>query len=120
MAKKVLNFDRFLKEKSNDFIEVTVLGKTLKIKSEIPAIVPIMMARAKETGESASTAVFVAADIMIGKENLDELCEKGLSTEELTMLLQKLFAMINGTDEEEEEMEVSEGEPVESKETPNP
>ena len=100
MAKRTLNFDKFMREKNNDTIVVNVMGIEIEVKSEIPAIVPIALARAEEGGgQGAAISLFKAADIMFGKEVMDDLCARGMTASELSTLLQKLFAMINGTDE---------------------
>lgn len=121
MAKKVLDFDRFLAEKVKDTIEVVVYGRKLEIRNEIPAIVPIMMARANEEGGNANLSVFKAADIMFGKENVNALCEAGMTASEFTELLQSVFQMINGkSDDDDEDEGVLDGDSGEAKKDPNP
>ena len=44
---KILDFDKFISEKKKETITVTVLGKDYPVSMEIPAIVPVMMARAE-------------------------------------------------------------------------
>lgn len=100
MASKTLNFDRFLSEKKNEYITVTVMGKEYKVRNEVPAIVPIMIARAGED-ENASTvglAMMRAGDVMFGKEAIDEMCNNGISTTELGMLIRQVFGMVSGQD----------------------
>lgn len=48
MASRTLNFDNFITEKKAEPVFITVFGKEYKVKPEIPAIVPVMMARANE------------------------------------------------------------------------
>lgn len=102
---KVLNFDKFYEETEHEKIEVVVHGETYTIDSAIPAIVPIIMARAEETNDStiATKAILRAADTMFGKENVDKMCESGMTAPALVQLMQKLFAMINGEDGDDDD-----------------
>ena len=103
--KRTLNFDRFIEEKEEEPIVITVLGRKYNVPPRIPAIVPVMMARAEEDMTAAETSKLVlrAADAMYGKKAVDQMCEDGLRTEELGLLVQKTFAAINGEEEEEDE-----------------
>ena len=104
---KVLNFDQFMSEKNKETIDVQVYGKTYKVPMEIPAIVPVMMARAESALDSQQSTKMVmrAADAMLGAEAVDELCCKGMSASDLSSLVQQLFKKINGADEDEDEAE---------------
>lgn len=109
---KVLNFDKFIQEKNKETIDVTVFGKVYTVKAEVPAIVPVMMARAEsESDQQAATkAIIRAADSMFGTKAIDEMCANGISSTALSELVQKLFLMINGadaTDDESEELDDS-------------
>lgn len=102
---KVLNFDLFMQEKKKQTLEVTVFGDKYTVPMEIPAIVPVMMARAEEgINDSESTkAVMLAADALFGRENVTLMCLKGISAADLASLVQKVFSMINGHEPEEDE-----------------
>lgn len=107
MASRTLNFDNFITEKKAEPVFITVFGKEYKVKPEIPAIVPVMMARANEamTDAEASKIVLKAADVMFGARAIDEMCEKGLTTEQIGELVKKTFAVINGQDVDGEDAE---------------
>lgn len=95
---RVLDFDNFMAEKNEQPIVVKVYGKEYKVKPEIPAIVPVMMARSNEemSEADASRMVLRAGDILFGKEAINEFCEKGMSIENLGNLIRRVFDMING------------------------
>ena len=109
--RKVLEFDKFLSEAKGDTIDVTVYDKTYKIKSRIPAIVPLMMARAEELADQSfrnaeyTRMIFKAADAIFGKDNMTEIAGKGMSVDELSLLIQKVFNLINGEEEDDDEEE---------------
>ena len=102
---KVINFDQFMSEKNNEKLDVVIFGKTYHVPMAIPAIVPIMMARAEESmsPNESTRMVMLAADAMLGKENVDEICAKGMTAKDLATLIQQLFSAINGTEEDEEQ-----------------
>lgn len=105
---KILNFDNFMSEKKKDTITVTVMGKEYVVPMEIPAIVPVMMARAESANDpSANTRMVMrAADAMFGESNVDQMCADGLGAANLAMLVQQLFKEINdGASEDDDETE---------------
>ncbi len=104
---KVLNFDLFMQEKEKKSLDVVVFGDKYTVPMEIPAIVPVMMARAEEgANENEGTkAVMLAADALFGKENVTKMCRKGISASDLATLVQQVFAQINGTDQDEDDTE---------------
>lgn len=104
---KTLDFDKFISEKKREKIEITVYGEKIVIDAFIPAIVPIMMARAESTNDSSAAVrmVMIAADALLGEKNVNRLCQKGMSSDELSSLVGKLFNMINGVDAEDSETE---------------
>ena len=104
---KVLNFDLFMQEHEKKMIDVTVFGETYTIPMEIPAIVPVMMARAEESLDPAAATRMImrAADAMFGAENVNRMCASGMSAKNLTTLIEKLFAEINGSGDEDEEVQ---------------
>ncbi len=107
---KVLNFDKFIQEKNHEKIKVTVLGREYEIKAEIPAIVPVMMARAENSNDNqlATKMVMRAADAMFGAAAVDEMCANGMSASNLADLVQRVFQTIqNGEDEDEDAQELS-------------
>lgn len=102
---KVLDFDLFMRESNRETIDVTVYGDVYKVPMEIPAIVPVLMARAEMDNDASVSMkmILTAADAMFGKENVDKMCRKGMSAKSLAQLIEKLFQMINGKDDEEDE-----------------
>lgn len=107
---KTLNFDKFIAEKDKEKILVTILGKEYEIKHEIPAIVPIMMARAEGMKEEERNTLYTrmimkSADAMLGESVIDELCSRGLTQSDLVDLVGKLFSIIRGLDAEEDSTE---------------
>lgn len=104
---KVLNFDKFMSEKNRETINVTVHGKEYIVPYEVPAIVPVMMARAETSKDPqlATKMVMRAADAMFGPEAVNEMCSNGLSANDLAELVQKLFQLINGGDDDEDDSE---------------
>ena len=106
--KKVLIVDQFMQEKNNDVIEVTVLGHTYEVPAEIPAIVPVMMARAENSTDQqhATKMVMRAADAMFGTKAVDEMCANGISASSLVTLMEQLFQKINSpVDDENDDSE---------------
>lgn len=103
---KVLNFDLFMQETEKREMDVTIFGDTYTIPMEIPAIVPIMMARAEESmNPSESTRMIMrAADAMFGVEAVNQMCRKGMTAKNMARLVERLFSEINGDDDEEQEL----------------
>ena len=107
---KILNFDKFISEKKQETITVTIMGEEYSVPMEIPAIVPVMMARAESMdGQQQTRMVMLAADAMLGAENVDKLCNKVFSAANLAALVQQLFKEINegSSDEDEDSEEVT-------------
>jgi len=102
---KVLNFDQFIAEKSKETITVTVFGDEYEVPMEIPAIVPVMMARAESTNDPqmASRMTFKAADAMLGVDAVNKMCSKGMSSNDMATLVQMLFEKINGKDDDDDD-----------------
>lgn len=110
MANNVLNFDQFMSEKKHEYITVTAFGKQYKVKKEIPAIVPIMLARAGEKANSGDIglAMMKAGDIMFGEKAVMEMCENGASASDLGQLFRMVFSMISGQDIDGDDMDEAE------------
>ena len=106
---KTLNFDLFMQESEKHTLDVTIFGDVYTVPMEIPAIVPIMMARAEESmNPSDSTKMIMrAADAMFGVEAVNTMCRKGMTAKNLAKLVEQLFAEINGSGEDDEAQEVS-------------
>lgn len=104
---KVLNFDLFMQEHEKRTMDVQVFGKTYKVPMEIPAIVPVMMARAEDTisDEDSGRMVMRAADALFGADAVNEICRHGLSAQQLATLIQQVFAAINGNTKDDDEVE---------------
>ena len=96
---------QFMKEKNREKIQVEVLGCTYYVTSQIPALVPVMMARAENADDQqlATKMVMRAADAMFGAEAVDEMCNNGIAASELAELVQQLFKMINGTEDDDDD-----------------
>ena len=110
---KILHFDRFLAEKDRELLTVEIYGELYEIPAEIPAIVPLKMARAERMRDASARGaeyqrlIFEAADALFGEAQIDRICAKGISARELAQLVQKCFEMINGadTDDDAEELD---------------
>lgn len=102
---KLLNFDQFISEKEKHVLDVQVFGKTYKVPMVIPAVVPVMMARAEAGMDPAKSTKMImrAADAMFGAANVDQMCRDGLGAKDLTTLIEKVFAEINSDDDEDDE-----------------
>ena len=97
---KVLDFDRFLAEKRQETLTVRVYGQDYRIKKEIPALVPVLLARqAEEDAEEKGKVLLQAGDLMFGREAIDSFCRKGMSAEKLAELVEQVFARILDTEE---------------------
>ena len=107
MSKRILNFDNFMAEKDEEPIIVRVYGEEYKVRPEIPAIVPVMMARSNEemSEGDASRMVLRAGDILFGEENINKFCKKGMSIENLGSLIRQVFDMINGKSVDDDDAE---------------
>jgi len=107
MANKVIDFDRFLAEKKQTYITVKVYGKEYQIKDEVPALVPILLARAGESANKSliGDAIMRAGDIMFGKDAITELCNKGMSAQEMGALIRTVFSRVSGQDIDGDDME---------------
>jgi hypothetical protein len=105
---KTLNFDNFISEQKREIIEVTVLGKKYEVLAQIPAVVPVMMARAEVSRDAHASQKMImnAADAMFGRDSVDEMCANGLSTTQLADLVSELFKKINGPDDADEAEEL--------------
>lgn len=105
MKKKTLSFDSFIAENAKQTISVTAFGETVEVKAEIPAIVPMLMARAElEEDDGATTrAMLNAADALFGKQTINRWCAKGMSVNELSRILTSTFNAINGTEDSEDD-----------------
>lgn len=99
-----LNFDQFMAEKNKDTILVTIFGKEYEVAKEVPAIVPVMMARIEGGADQVQqiNVLVKAADLLLGKEAVDELCAKGLSAKDFGELIQMIFKAVNETTNEDD------------------
>ena len=126
MANKFIDFDRFLDEKKQTSLTVKVYGKEYKIKDEVPAIVPILLARAGESANNSTIGdtIMRAGDIMFGKDVITELCNKGMSAEEMGALIRTVFSRVSGQDidgddrEDEQNVDDASGKVVQEKNGP--
>lgn len=110
---KVLEFDQFISEQNGEKLTVRVHGKAYEVPCRIPAIVPLMMARAAKMADQSSRnaayseMIFAAADAIFGRDAATEICASGLYVEDLATLVQKVFALINGAEDEGESEELT-------------
>ena len=107
---KLIDFDQFMQEHDKRTMDVIVFGDKYTVAMEIPAIVPIMMARAEEALSPADSARMVmrAADTMFGVEGVNQMCRKGMTAQNLASLIERLFKEINApSDDDEEAQEVT-------------
>lgn len=106
---KVLDFDRFREEAENETILVRAYGMEMTVRKAIPAIVTLMAARAEKLADQSSRnqayvkMVVSAAQSLFGEDNLNALCEKGLTAGELNQLTMQTINLINGEDGDEDE-----------------
>ena len=107
MASRVLDFDNFLMEKKEEPIEIRVYGKTYHVKPAVPAIVPVMMARANESPDENDTV----SSVLVLKAG------DAMTTEELGTLIRQTFDLINGKgiDDDTETLSDEDGMKVETK-----
>lgn len=107
---KMLNFDNFIQEHEKRTMDVTIFGDVYVVPMEIPAIVPIMMARAEETMDSRENTRMImrAADALFGVEGVNQMCRKGMSAKRLITIIEKVFAEIMHPEkEDDDEQELS-------------
>ena len=111
---KTLDFDNFMQEKTKEKIEVTVYGKKYQIAAEIPAIVPVMMARAEVVKDNAlaTKMIMIAADTMFGKEAVEQMCHDGMSANNLALLVQQCFKQIQNSDDDDDSEDLSDEDTV--------
>lgn len=106
----MLDFDLFMSEKEKETITVKVYGKEYLVPAKMPAVVPLMMARAEKLADQSSrnaafvSMIFNAADALFGTRQMDDICSKGMDVEQLSMLIQKVFNVINGAEEDDGEV----------------
>lgn len=100
MGGDMLDFDRFLAEKREAFLTVKVYGEEYRVKKEIPALVPVLLARCGEAGDARERGQVMlrAGDLIFGPEAIDGFCRRGMTAEELGQLIERVFEMILGED----------------------
>ena len=103
-----LDFDAFLREAEKTMMKIRVLGKEYEVKPELPALIPMKLARAQEgMSEEETVRMYLqSADAIFGKEAIDEMCEKRLTTPELAELVKQTVALIRGEEPKESGGEV--------------
>lgn len=106
MANNMIDFDQFLKERKRSYITVKVFGEEYKVKNELPAIVPIMIARAGEDADSGviGNAIMQAGEVMFGAETIEKFCRMGMSAPELGTLIRLVFNRVSGQNVDGEDM----------------
>lgn len=105
MANKYYDFDQFISEKESEYITVKILDKEYTVQKEIPALLPVLMARHEGSidQQEQSRLLLRAADMLFGEGAVDEMCKKGLSTKSLIKIIEKLFKLIGANDDDDSE-----------------
>lgn len=97
MSGLTLDFDRFMSEKRAEYVTVTVYGRPYRVKREIPALLPILLARAgEEAPAKMGEALLRAGDVLFGPENMDGFARKGMSARQAAELVERTLGMICG------------------------
>ena len=119
---KVLEFDTFMQEAKGENLTVRVGGKDYSVPPKIPAIVPLMMARAEkladQSSRNAAYSKMIFTDALFGEKAMTEICESGMTVDMLSLLVQKTFALINGVEDFDEEDSNQDSEQIEDGEKP--
>jgi hypothetical protein len=100
MESRTIDFDAFWAEKERQPIKVKVKGKWYDLPPTLPAGVVVKVCRikrAQEAGEKVEDAAMVDLAIsIIGREQLDSMCEDGLDSEEMGDMVRQLTAVYRG------------------------
>lgn len=116
MANKMLDFDNFLSEQTQEFMDIKLFGKTWKVPNSIPAFIPLSLARAEKDKNASSKLTMQAAETMLGKKFVEEVAKHPeFSAQQLGELMRQIFRLVRGLDPAgtEEEGEDGEGETLE-------
>lgn len=102
MRGQTLDFDRFLSEKRQEYVTVNVFGESYRVKREIPALLPLMLARAGEEDARPvlGRTLLQAGEILFGAETLRGFALRGMSAGEMAELVERTLALICGVEEE--------------------
>jgi hypothetical protein len=90
MENKYKDFDEFFSEmKSEPSIQIKLYNKVYGLPSELPAITMFESFRAVKLGlkEISDAKQMEIAFAMLGEENVEEWCKKGMTTTQLTELM---------------------------------
>lgn len=100
MEEATLDFDRFMAEKACEYVAVKVYGRLCRVRREIPALLPMLLARAAEISpEEMGRAMLRTGDMLFGPEQMDEFCRQGMTAGEMTALVERTLALICGKPE---------------------
>lgn len=109
MANKYRDFDEFLKTQESeeqDLIIVKVYGEEYKISSKIPANIFLKLYRSSKHGvdikESETSQLEVAMSIL-GEENVTSWCEKGMTIDALSEIVNWVTEQIMQANESEKD-----------------
>ena len=96
------SFDDMLAETTNETITIRVYGKDYTIPAQMPAIIPVMMARFEDDPEAMQRLTYLAGDHLFGHEAVTEWASHdGFTKEKLETIVSEVFKMIYGAPETE-------------------
>lgn len=107
MANKFYNFDKFISEKDREQVTVQILGKSYSFNRQIPAILPVLMARQEGIINRAEQTKLLmkAADVLFGSKAVDQMCADGLATDDFVVIIQKAFELVGSNEEDDSDAE---------------
>lgn len=96
MKGDMLDFDRFLAEKQKEYLSVRVDGRVYRVQRAIPALLPVLLARADAEQDRAGTGrvLMQLGDAMFGRKAIDGFCRAGMTAEELNRLIEQTLTAI--------------------------
>lgn len=95
MSDKYLDFDQLIEEKEQKPIIIKVFGKKEQLPASLPALMVLKIIRMhrKGTENVNEETLFEMAEMLFGKERFTAWLNKGLSIEQLEMLIEKTVEM---------------------------
>lgn len=105
MANKYLDFDRQFSEMKRETITVRLFGEDVTIPAQIPAIIPIELARYEAKSNVPMPVLIRAANMLFGEKITEWAQRPDFTADMLGEIIVRVFGAINGTDEGDEEPE---------------